>query len=409
VSAISKVAKRMVNSASLRVSLFLFSLLIKPCSSQELPSPPAGVRAYDTPNDEGGSLTVSWELSLDDTLGSPAFLKYEIYRAGKRDGEYVQVGSAWKGETSYVDREGIEDGVPYYYFVRAVSTAGQADSEVAESGVASPQWFHRRRWNVLVMGAVFTCLLIWYIGRARRGVALFIRKIPGLDAVEEAVGRSTELGRPVLYILGLNPVSDVTTLAALTILGRVANKTAQYDTPLLVPCTDPVVMTAAQEVVKQAYTEAARPDAYNEANINYLTYDQFGYAAGVDGMMLREKPGTVFLQGYFYAESLILAETGHSIGALQIAGTTAVTQLPFFIAACDYTLIGEEMFAASTYLSREPVMLGSLKAEDIAKAITVGLLIGGAILGSVGFLLGKAGIGAASNWFLKVVNWFAVG
>ena len=83
--------------------------------------------------------------------------------------------------------------------------------------------------------------------------------------------------------------------------------------------------------------------------------------------MVRERPEAVFLLGTFYAESLILAETGHAIGAIQIAGTKETSQLPFFVAACDYTLIGEELFAASSYLSREPVMLGSLKGQDLAK------------------------------------------
>ena len=80
--------------------------------------------------------------------------------------------------------------------------------------------------------------------------------------------------------------------------------------------------------------------------------------------MLREKPAAIFLQGTFYAESLILAETGNSVGAIQIAGTDSEHQLPFFIAACDYTLIGEELYAASAYLSREPMLLGSLRGQD---------------------------------------------
>ncbi|MDH5186957.1 MAG: hypothetical protein OEW70_07845, partial [candidate division WOR-3 bacterium] len=111
--------------------------------------------------------------------------------------------------------------------------------------------------------------------------------------------------------------------------------------------------------------------------------DQFGYAAGVDGIMLREKPGAVFWQGYFFAESLILAETGHTIGAIQIAGTTAITQLPFFIAACDYTLIGEEMYAASCYLKPDPQMLGSLKGEDLAKLVNIGVIAIAAIVGTL--------------------------
>jgi hypothetical protein len=77
----------------------------------------------------------------------------------------------------------------------------------------------------------------------------------------------------------------------------------------------------------------------------------------------------VFLLGTFEAESLILAETGNSIGAIQIAGTDSTIQLAFFIVACDYTLIGEELFAASGYLSRSESILASVKAQDILKIL----------------------------------------
>ena len=101
--------------------------------------------------------------------------------------------------------------------------------------------------------------------------------------------------------------------------------------------------------------------------VHYVTDDQFAYAAGVNGIMLREKPAAVFFQGKFYAESLILAETGNSIGAIQIAGTGSSSQIPFFVTACDYTLIGEEFYAASAYLSGSPEMLGSIKGQDYVK------------------------------------------
>lgn len=331
---------------------------------------------------------------------------YEIYRAHAFEEEYTMVGFVLPGEETYRDGD-VVDGVDYYYYVRAVGEDEFSDSERAGPVVSNAQWFNTYRANFLVMMAVFCALVLWYIKKAKKGAALYIRKIPGLEAVDEAVGRSTEMGRPVLYVSGLGTLSEVATLAALTILGRVAKRTAQYEVPLLVPCTEPLVMTTAQEIVKQSYAEAGRPDLYNEGNISYLTYDQFGYAAGVDGMMLREKPGAVFLQGYFYAEALILAETGHAIGAVQIAGTTATTQLPFFVAACDYTLIGEEMFAASSYLSKEPVMLGTLKAEDIVKLVIVGIFLAGALVGTVGFLLSKySGVEGVTDVFESLVNLF---
>jgi hypothetical protein len=71
---------------------------------------------------------------------------------------------------------------------------------------------------------------------------------------------------------------------------------------------------------------------------------------------------------------------GNATGAIQIAGTDSDSQLPFFICACDYTLIGEELYAGSVYLSREPLLLGALKGQDIAKVIILGILLLGTLL-----------------------------
>jgi hypothetical protein len=106
---------------------------------------------------------------------------------------------------------------------------------------------------------------------------------------------------------------------------------------------------------------------------------QFPYVAAVNGIMLRERTATNFYMGVFHAESLILAETGNIAGSIQISGTDQISQLPFFIAATDYTLIGEELYAASAYLSKEPIQVGTLKSQDWAKAILMILLFLGAL------------------------------
>ena len=204
---------------------------------------------------------------------------------------------------------------------------------------------------------------------------LYIRKIAGLQALDEAVGRATEMGKPVLYVTGLADVDDIQTLASLSILSHVAKKTAEYDTPVIATTARAVVFSAAQEVVRDAYTIAGRPDSFLLESVRYITDDQFGYTAGVDGIMLREEPAANFYMGKFYAESLILAETGQAAGAIQMAGTAEPAQLPFFVAACDYTLIGEELFAASAYLSGEPLQVGSLRGQDVGKAIFMILLL----------------------------------
>ena len=245
------------------------------------------------------------------------------------------------------------------------------------------QYLDVDRLNVLIIIIFLLGFVSYFTFHAQRGKELFIRRISGLSALEDAVGRATEMGRGVLYIPGIMDMDDIQTIAGVTILGQVAKKTAEYDTPLYAPMTRSFVMSVAQEVVKQAYLEKGRPDAFRPDRINYLTDDQFGYVAGVSGIMMRDKPAACFYLGTFYAESLILAETGNSVGAIQIAGTAEPSQIPFFVAACDYTLIGEELFAASAYLSRNPKEVGSLKGQDISKIIIIAFIIIGTALISV--------------------------
>jgi hypothetical protein len=369
---------------------------------------PVNVAALDTPNDEGHAITITWNPSPLDSGVVNYFKGYEVYRGTSLEGEFINVGFATPGKTSYEDNSpDIVDGKTYYYFVRTLVSDGFYDSAKSNPAVSRAHWFNSGRFNVFVIALMISLLVIYYIRRAHAGDKLFVRKIPGLDAIEDAVGRSTELGRPVLYSFGLSYLNEVWTIASLSILSRVAQKCAEYSTRLLIPNYDPLVMSAAQETTKQAYAEAGRPDLYDERDIPFLTADQFGYAAGVDGIMVREKPGAVFWQGYFFAESLILAETGHSVGAIQIAGTTAIDQLPFFIAACDYTLIGEEMYAASCYLKPQPQMLGSLKGEDFSKAAILLFLLVGTTLGTAGVLLQHfAHINVLQMWFERLIQWF---
>lgn len=239
--------------------------------------------------------------------------------------------------------------------------------------------FDWTKWNnfigvLVVASCVFVCTNL-----AKKGKNLFIREIFGLSALDEAVGRATEMGRPVLFVPGVGEVDNTQTMAALSILGYVSDCTADYDIPIMVPNCSPIVMSMAQDIAEHSYLKAGRPDTYVEDYVCYISGDQFGFASGTCGMMVREEPAAIFYMGTFLAEALILAETGYSTGAIQIAGTASASQLPFFVASCDYTLIGEELYAASAYLSKDPEQIGSLKGQDMAKAIIMVLIILGVI------------------------------
>ena len=209
------------------------------------------------------------------------------------------------------------------------------------------------------------------------------------------------MGKPILFVPGIQDMDNVQTVAGITILASVAQMAAHYETIMDVPVSKSLVLFTGRETVKEAYTTAGRPDLYRDDIVHYITDEQFGYVAAIDGLMLRDRPATCIYMGAFFAESLILAETGNSVGAIQIAGTAMPTQLPFFVAACDYTLIGEELFAASAYLSKNPSLLGSLRGQDIGKALAMLFIIVGVLSESIGRLSGAGSPFLALSDFLR--------
>jgi hypothetical protein len=355
-------------------------------------APPSDFRALDQPNDNGHGVVLHWRLSPDDAT----ILGYEIARApqpGAPESDWVVVGMAPRGADSYTYRADepelngaanplyIVPGRPIEVHLRARTLDGRVSPWApAASAVPKGDWYDTTKTNVLIAVILFGLATIFFIQQGKKGKELYIRPIPGISAVDEAIGRATEMGRPILFVLGMGGAGDIATIAGYTILARVARRTAEYQTAILVPVQDPVVMVMAQETVKEAYLQAGRPDVYRPESIYYIAAMQFPYVAAVNGLMVREKTATNFYMGVFYAESLLLAEAGSVSGAIQISGTDQVSQIPFFVAATDYTLIGEELYAASAYLSQDPVLLGPLKAQDWTKIIILVLVIVSVIL-----------------------------
>ncbi|MGE0822448.1 MAG: DUF6754 domain-containing protein [Candidatus Binatia bacterium] len=389
------------------------------------------VEAFDLPGDAGSSVGLRWILgrrgittTVDHTpemirallwelvAAEPDGSSYQIFVSEQQNGDFRQIAELPAHSHYETDITGpwwvwgqkrkdvhffqinttavfsLTNDKPYFFKIMLVDGKHTIESPVV-SVIPQANLFNWAKLNNFALMLAFAAVVLISIHRARKNPNIFLRRIPGLDAVEEAVGRATEMGRPVLYLTGSGELggsgdpSSLATIAATVILGEVAKRVATYNTDLKVPHRSAIVMALSQEIVKEAYFAAGRPDTYKEESNFFITGDQFAYTAAVDGIMLREQPAANFFLGYYYAESLLLAETGASTGAIQIAGTDADHQLPFFITTCDYTLIGEELYAASAYLSREPVLVGTLRGQDIGKGFLVGVVVLGAALATL--------------------------
>ena len=347
-------------------------------------SPPAGLVVHDVPNDAGRALDLTWEASPDDAPAGGRVTGYRIERSESPTGPWALVDSASAGVTTKTDQS-VQRDRPYFYRVSALYAGGIVPAASVTGPVAATsQWINQTRWSVLVFTVMFFAFVLFFVSSAQAGKKPFVRRIPGIDAIEEAIGRATEMGRSILYVPGINDIDDIQTVAGLVILESVARLTAKYETPITVPVTYPIPFTIAEEMVKSGYLHAGRPEAYDPNSVRFISPEQFAYVAAVSGIMMRDKPAAHLFMGSFYAESLLLAETGFANGAIQVAGTANVHQLPFFVVACDYTLIGEELYAASAYLSGEPKLVGGLKGADLIKVVVIAVIVVGSLLESIG-------------------------
>ena len=243
----------------------------------------------------------------------------------------------------------------------------------------------------MVSAATLYLLLVIFIvyglKQGQRGTKYTLRKIAAIEALEEIVGRSAETGRPIHASTGsgmLRGSSAPAVLAGLAIIHKACRLAANYKTDVIVTVQQPEVFAATQETVQQAYFAEGKGDLYKPENVRFISPLSMAYVAGAIGTMNREKIAANIIVGAFSGEALLLAEAAARLGAIQIAGSNNARQIPFFVAVCDYTLIGEEMFAAGAYLSDNVAQVGCLRGQDLGKLLAVILLLLGVLTRSMG-------------------------
>jgi len=238
------------------------------------------------------------------------------------------------------------------------------------------------------IGQLMTLIIVLFAIFAGSRIALKrkwkARAIRDIDRLDEWIKHAQELKRGVFFSPGTAGVGSTDTLAALALLRYVAKLCVQSDVKLTIANADFSVQQMTEDILKTAYDEAGKSDKYNVDSVRYISGNIFAYAAGVMGLLQRERPALNIFLGAFSAESLEIAEAGRSVAVYQFGGTSSIDQLPFFIATCDVTLLAGELYAAQSYLTNDPQEISRTVGEDAGKTIAILLILAGAILATLG-------------------------
>lgn len=241
------------------------------------------------------------------------------------------------------------------------------------------------RFMGLLLDIAIFVLTIFYITRKK---LLYIRRVPSIDAIEEAIGRSTEMGKPVYFSYGLAWSGfDLNVLTGISLLAYIARICARNDTRIIVPTGGSegsyIVRPTAEETVKTAYMLEGKPELFNPDDIPFLSGQQYAYIGKYVGMMQREPPGAV-IATFGSSEHLNIAETANALGSITINAPGYAGNIAVLACASDYLMWPEEAPAAAAYLSREPMELASIRVQDIMKWLAIITIFVGLIIATSG-------------------------
>ncbi len=241
----------------------------------------------------------------------------------------------------------------------------------------------------LVGMAIFVSMILMVYYYMKQAKPPYIRRVAAIDAIEEGVGRATELGGTVIASPGIaqNGI-DYWTVAGIAVLSHVARLSARNDLKLVVPLGGSdqsyALTEIARDVVEGQYRLEGKPDSFTIDNMPFLSGRQFAWATAYVGMILREKPALDVMVGTQWATAVYMSEVASNAGCMQISGTDYLSNVACLATTSDYIMIGEEQVAAGAYLSKDPVQLSSIRTQDIIKALLVFLIVAGTIAISFG-------------------------
>lgn len=227
---------------------------------------------------------------------------------------------------------------------------------------------------------------MYVMNEVKKGKTFTIRRVPGLDAMEEALGRCVEMGRPVLATPSWRPLGSyaLPIMAGISIVRWICLRAAELELPVFMPVGSADTYPLILSNYEQACAEAGKEDFFNPDNVIYLSGQQWAFTTGLIEIMINENPGANIFIGRWSAETLGVCAVGNKLGAFQIGGTDQFSNTSFFAITSDYTLIGDELYAAAAYVSDDPELKSFLTAQDVIKLLAASVITLGVLLSSFG-------------------------
>jgi len=231
-------------------------------------------------------------------------------------------------------------------------------------------------------------LIAFQVRIGKKGFPGF-RRIPAFDHLKKAIGLAVENGTRIHVTLGkssLTQSSIPSALVGLTTLERIGHSSSISDRPPVSTSGDPSVAILSQDTLRTVYRSVNAPELFDASRGQLSGVTPLSYIAGAIPIVADEDVSANVMIGNFGPEIALLSEAAYNQSAFSLAASdNLAAQAALFISADD-PIIGEELFAAPTYLDAGKAHASSLKVQDLLRWLIILGLFTGAVLKLAGVL-----------------------
>lgn len=249
--------------------------------------------------------------------------------------------------------------------------------------------------TVTLLGVVLVLLSLI----ARPSTRWTVRDLGHLAAVGRAMALAAESGGMAAFVLGTgglaraaSAMGRIQTLAAMPILAVVSRAAARSGVPLRVTTNDPVVAAMAEGVLADAHRRTDTLERRDRATAAYVGEGRATAAAGA--LVEGGTSAASFVGGELVEESLVLLHGASRGAAWSSFGTAAASQASSVLLMGEGTLIGPELFVATSDHGTRSERTAVLGANRLIAAALAVIVIGSALAWVAGLDVTAALVGS---------------
>lgn len=239
---------------------------------------------------------------------------------------------------------------------------------------------------ILILLALILLLALTFL---RRKASPSFRAIPALTRLSRVIGLSVEDGTRLHVSLGRGGLLSGrggASLAGLSMLRYLTERTSVSDSPPVATAGDPALAVLTQDTLRAGYQAANAEDLYQPSTGRLSGPTPFSYAAGAMPVLRDENVSANVLMGDFGPEVALLVDAAERARVPTLGGTDDLPAQAVLFAAAQEPLIGEELFSAGAYLGAGSAHAASLTVQDILRWALVLVLLGGSVMKLLGMI-----------------------